>query len=183
MRSMRKKTRILSIVVCAAGPAADVGILVRTAQDRGWTVQLIATPAAAGFLDVQALEKQTGRSVRSAHRAPGQPRSAKADAIIVAPASFNTVNKLAGGIADNYALDVLNEATGLGIPVAILPFVNSAYAKRLPFRQSVKTLEEEGVPVLIGPGAFEPHSPGAGGIRNRTFPWGQALEAVEGKML
>ncbi|SKA23088.1 Phosphopantothenoylcysteine synthetase/decarboxylase [Marinactinospora thermotolerans DSM 45154] len=174
---MTEQTKTLYIVVCAAGPAPDVGILVGMAQEEGWTVQVIATPAAVGFIDVDALEKQTGRPVRHTHREPGQPRSPKADAIIIAPATFNTINKLANGIADNYALDVVNEAIGIGIPVAILPFVNSAYAARLPFQWSVKGLRKEGVQVLIGPEFFEPHDPGNGKKNRENFPWKKVLES------
>jgi len=41
--------RVLSVIICGAGPAADAGALVRPARQHGWTVQLIATPAAAGL--------------------------------------------------------------------------------------------------------------------------------------
>jgi phosphopantothenoylcysteine synthetase/decarboxylase len=171
--------KTLYVVVCAAGTASEVGTLVGLAQDRGWTVQVMATPAAVSFIDVEALEKQTGRPVRSQHRAPGDPRSPKADAIIIAPATFNTINKLANGIADNYVLDVVNEAIGLGVPTVILPFVNSAYASRSPFRKSVEKLRAEEVSVLIGPGAFIPHEAGSGSSAFETFPWQLALDQIE----
>ncbi|MFL1427513.1 MULTISPECIES: flavoprotein [unclassified Nocardiopsis] len=169
--------KVLYVVVCAAGPAAEVGTLVGLAQEQGWAVQVMATPAAVGFIDVEALEKQTGRPVRSRHRRPGDPRSPKADAIIIAPATFNTINKLANGIADNYVLDVLNEAIGLGVPTVVLPFVNSAYANRTPFQESVENLRAEQVRVLIGPGEFIPHTPGAGASAFDRFPWALALAA------
>ncbi|NYH52599.1 phosphopantothenoylcysteine synthetase/decarboxylase [Nocardiopsis arvandica] len=171
--------KTLYVVVCAAGPASEVGTLVGLAQDRGWTVQVMATPAAVSFIDIQALEKQTGRPVRSQHRAPGDPRSPKADAIIIAPATFNTINKLANGIADNYILDVVNEAIGLGVPTVILPFVNSAYAGRAPFRESVRKLRVEEVSVLIGQDAFVPHEAGSGSSAFDTFPWLLALDQAE----
>ncbi|WP_028648540.1 flavoprotein [Nocardiopsis sp. CNT312] len=171
--------KTLYVVVCAAGPASEVGTLVGWAQDRGWTVQVMATPAAVSFIDVEALEKQTGRPVRSQHRAPGDPRSPKADAIIVAPATFNTINKLASGIADNYVLDVVNEAIGLGVPTVVLPFVNSAYAGRAPFRDSVRKLKGEEVSVLIGKDAFAPHEAGSGSSAFDTFPWQLALDQAE----
>ncbi|QUX29084.1 flavoprotein [Nocardiopsis akebiae] len=171
--------KTLYIVVCAAGPASEVGTLVGLAQDRGWTVQVMATPAAVSFIDVEALEKQTGRPVRSQHRAPGDPRSPKADAIIIAPATFNTINKLANGIADNYVLDVVSEAIGLGVPIIILPFVNSAYASRTPFKTSVEKLRDERIPVLIGPGGFKPHRAGHGSNVLATFPWGSALKEIQ----
>ena len=139
----------------------------------------MATPAAISFINVEALEKQTGRTVRSQHRAPGGPRSPKADALIIAPATFNTINKLANGIADNYVSDVVNEAIGLGVPTIILPFVNSAYADRAPFRESVRKLRAEEVSVLIGQDAFVPHEAGSGSGAFDTFPWQLALDQAE----
>ncbi|MFJ9558025.1 flavoprotein [Nocardiopsis sp. NPDC101807] len=171
--------KTLYVVVCAAGPASEVGTLVGLAQKQGWTVQVMATPAAVSFIDVEALEKQTGRPVRSQHRAPGDPRSPKADAIIIAPATFNTINKLANGIADNYVLDVVNEAIGLGVPMVILPFVNSAYASRAPFKSSVEKLRSENVPVMVGPDSFMPHDAGSGSIWIGRFPWKLALDKAE----
>ncbi|MFE1103837.1 flavoprotein [Nocardiopsis alba] len=172
--------KTLYVVVCAAGPASDVGTLVDLAQEQGWTIQVMATPSAVSFIDVEALEKQTGRPVRSQHRAPGDPRSPKADAIIIAPATFNTINKLANGIADNYVLDVVNEAIGLGVPTTVLPFVNSAYANRTPFKASMERLSQEGIEILTGPGLFEPHPPKSGEKYIKSFPWSAPLRRIRG---
>lgn len=175
---MTQPGKVLYIIVCAAGPAAEVGRLVNLAQDEGWTVQLIATPPALDFINAPALEQQTGRPVRSEYRKPDEPKSPRADAIIVAPASYNTINKFAQGIADTYALGVLSEAPGLGIPIVVLPFVNSALASRKPFLRSVQDLRAEGVRVLFGPGQFEPHAPSTGGDRTDTYPWKRALSEL-----
>ncbi|GIH60889.1 flavoprotein [Microbispora siamensis] len=175
---MTNTGKVLYIIVCAAGPAGDVGKLVTMAQDDGWTVQIVATPNALDFIDVPALEKQTGRSVRSQYRKPGDPKPPRADAIIVAPATYNTINKFAQGIADTYALGLLAEAPGLGIPVVVLPFVNTALAARAPFRQAVEGLRVEGVIVLLGPGLFEPHAPSTGADSIDTYPWPLALEGI-----
>jgi phosphopantothenoylcysteine synthetase/decarboxylase len=170
---------MLSVIVCGAGPASDVGKLVKLAQQRGWSVQLIATPAALAFLDVAALEALVGSAVRSAYRSPGDPRSLKADAVIVAPATYNTINKCAQGISDTYALGLLAEAVSLPIPVVVLPFVNTALADRLPFQRSVDQLRDEGVRVLLGRGELEPHPPGTGGEQLDAFPWQLALDEAE----
>ncbi|WP_327587195.1 flavoprotein [Nonomuraea sp. NBC_00507] len=140
----------LYVIVCAAEPAAEVGRLVAMAQDEGWIVQIVATPSALDFIDVPALELQTGRPVRSRYRKPSEPKPPRADAIIVAPATYNTINKFAQGIADTYALGVLAEAPGLGIPVVVVPVVNSALAARIPYRRSVEELRADGVRVLSG---------------------------------
>lgn len=172
----------LSIVVCGAGPAAEVGQLVELALRDEWLVDVIATPAALGFIDRPALQAQTGNPIRSAYRSPTEPRRtrATADAVIVAPATFNTINKLAAGIADNYALGVLAEHIGTSVPVVVLPFINSVLASRTPLRSAVEWLRGEGVTVLLGDGGFEPHPPRTGGAATSTFPWATALAAVRG---
>jgi phosphopantothenoylcysteine synthetase/decarboxylase len=171
--------RVLCVVVCGAGPAAEVGQLVKLALERGWTVQVVSTPAALAFLDTAAVEAQTGSPVRSQYRSPGEPRSQAADAIVVAPATYNTINKWAQGISDTYALGVLAETTGLGVPIIVLPFVNSALAARAPFRRSVEDLRREGVRILLGPGSVEPHEPHTGGELIATYPWHLALDEAE----
>lgn len=172
---------VLCVIVCAAGPAGEVSRLITLAQGRGWDVQIVATPSALAFLEVAELELQTRRPVRSGYRSPGEPKSPRADAVIVAPASFNTINKFANGVSDTYALGILAEAPGLGIPVVILPFVNGALAERIPFQHSVASLRAEGVVVLLGAGGFEPHPTGEGGDRVDSFPWAMALTEAEAR--
>lgn len=167
------------MVACGAGPASRIGQLVAAAQGHGWTVQVIATPAALAFLDLGALAELTSSPVRSQYRDPGEPRSGPSDAIIVAPATYNTINKWAQGISDTYALGILAEATGLRVPTAVLPFVNSALASRLPFQRSVEDLRREGIRILLGAGGVQPHKPHTGGALIDTFPWHLALAEVE----
>jgi phosphopantothenoylcysteine synthetase/decarboxylase len=174
-----KTAGVLSVVVCGAGPASEVGQLVRLAQEHGWVVQVIATPAALEFLDIAAVAAQTGSPVRSQYRSPGDARSRPSDAIIVAPATYNTINKWAQGISDTYALGVLAETTGMNVPTVVLPFVNSALAGRSPFLRSVDELRREGVRVLLGPGGVEPHEPHTGGSLVSSFPWHLALSEAE----
>jgi hypothetical protein len=66
----------------------------------------------------------------------------------------------------------------MGVPVAVLPFVNTAYAANSVFGRSVAELRLAGVMVLYGPGGFEPHPPGTGGTRLDSYPWHLALDAV-----
>ena len=170
--------RVLYVVVCGAGPAARVGTLLESAQADGWESYVIATPDGWGFLDVAAVEAKTGHPVRRAYRQPHEPRSSMphATAVIVAPATFNTINKLAAGITDNYALGVLAECIGADVPVVVLPFINTLLAARCPLNASVGALRAEGVRVLLGEGGFQPHPPRQGGDHLARFPWNAALE-------
>jgi len=174
-----ERGRVLSVIVCGAGPATAIGTFVTLALERGWKVQVIATPAALGFFDEAAVERQTGIPVKSQYSDLGAPRSQIPDAVVVAPATYNTINKWAQGISDTYALGVLAEFTGLDLPIVVLPFVNTALASRVPFRRSVESLRGEGVRIMLGPGAFEPHPPRTGGDRISTYPWHVALDEAD----
>ena len=157
-------------MVCGAGPASGVAALVKLAVQRKWTVQVIATPSALVFFDAAEVETLTGTTVRSQHRSPGEPRSRIPDAIIVAPATFNVINQWALGIADSYALAVLAEQTGMGLPIVVLPAVSAPLASRPQFARSVKALRAEGVSILLGPGGTPP------GAKEDEFPWQLALD-------
>ena len=176
---MTSGRHVLTVVTCGAGPAAVISTCVKLAQDRGWTVQVTATPAALDFFDAAAISDQTGSPVRSQYAKPGAPRSLIPDAILVAPATYNTINKWAQGISDTYALGIVAETTALGVPIVALPFVNSALAARAPFHRSIEVLRHEGVHVLVGPGGVEPHEPHTGGQLIASYPWHLALDETE----
>jgi len=169
---------VLTVVVCGAGPASSVTALTGQAVERGWDVQVVATPVALAFIDAAAIQAQTGSPVRSQYSPPGSPRSKVPDVIIVAPATYNTICKWAFGTSDTYALGILAEMTGMGIPVIVLPYVNAALAGRAPFLRSVGSLRDEGVRILLGPGLIEPHQPRSGADPG-DFPWHLSLDEAE----
>jgi phosphopantothenoylcysteine synthetase/decarboxylase len=153
--------------------------MVKLAQDDGWSVYCIATPSAVEhFLDVPALAELSGHQVRTHYRKPGDEPLPRADAIIVAPATYNTINKWAAGIADTYVLNQLAELTGLGARIVVLPFVNQGLAANRVFLRSVEELRAAGVRVLFGEGEFVPHPPRTGNSVLDMYPWRLALEAA-----
>ncbi|MHA5047787.1 flavoprotein [Streptomyces sp. SD15] len=164
----------LCLVVCAAGIAQDVGELITAARKRNWEVGVIATPQGLGFFDATAVAAQTGRQIRSAWRSPGDPRPFPApDAVALAPATFNTVNKWAAGISDTLALGTLCEAYGLGVPIALLPCVSDALAAHPAYRASVDRLR--GMGVRFGDRySGEPREDG----RREEFRWERALDLL-----
>ncbi|HXA62342.1 MAG TPA: flavoprotein, partial [Streptosporangiaceae bacterium] len=91
------RQRVLYLVVCAAPAAADVEAFVRLAQGAGWWVCVIASPFGLRFIDADRLAAVTGEPVRSEFRMPSESSNGlpAADAVVVAPATFNTINKWA----------------------------------------------------------------------------------------
>ncbi len=137
---------VLYGVVCAAEPALSVRGLIEAAAD--YDLCLIATPTAARWLrdDLDELSALTGHPVRSTYKLPEEPDVLPpADAMLVAPATFNTLNKWAAGISDTLALGLVNEALGLPIPVVAVPWVNPPLALHPALAESLSTLRGAGV--------------------------------------
>jgi len=175
---MSRKT--LYVIVCAAPPATDVTRLIDAAQREGWDACLLTTPSAVKFIDSPELAKQTGHPVRSDYKQPDEPDALPApDAIIVAPATVNTINKWAAGICDTLALGILVEAIGKKLPIVAMPFTNYAQAAHPAFEENIGKLRSWGVRVLYGPQVYPLHAPGAGGKHVHEFPWDLTLEALK----
>ena len=172
-------TKQLSVVVCGAAPTAGVGVLIRIAQQRSWTVRAIPTPEALSFVDPAALESMTGNAVEVGYRSPADLPPPRPDAVVVAPATFNTVNKAAQGIADTHGLGVIAEAIGREVPVVMVPWVNSPLAAREPFRRSLAQLRHEGVDILLREDDPVPRPFGVDGSDIDIFPWQLALDVAE----
>jgi phosphopantothenoylcysteine synthetase/decarboxylase len=164
----------LRVVLCGGGAARDVCRLIGAATGRGWAVDVTATHTALEFVDSAEVARACGKPVRTTYKfaADGVRISPPADALIIAPATFNTINKLALGIADNYVLSSVADVIGRGVPTVVVPAVNDALAARRPFRRALDELRAEGVRVLFGP--EDDWLPG-----RVEFPWIKALDLVE----
>ena len=100
---------VLYIIACGAPPAGQLPAFVRDAQIQGWNVCVIATPDGAKFVDAGNLAGLTGHPVRTRYKRPEEPDVLPPpNALIVAPGTFNTINKWAQGISDTLALGLLN---------------------------------------------------------------------------
>lgn len=171
--------RVLYVLVCGSPLARHVGVLVEAAQSEGWRVCVLASPSGRKFIDATDLERRTGYPVRSEYKDPDEPDLLPpADAIIVAPATCNTVNKWAAGISDTLPLGILTEALGLPVPIVAMPYSNAAHAAHPAFLDNVDRLRSWGVRVLFGNDVYPLHPPGEGAAHAATFPWLLALREL-----
>jgi phosphopantothenoylcysteine synthetase/decarboxylase len=130
----------------------------------------IATPNAAQVVAPRDLSSIAGnRLVESYFDAAILPRPPDG-LVLVAPCSFNSLNKLAGGIADNLALSVAAEAIGRRTPVLVAPSLNAPLLGHPRAAASMATLREWGVVVV------EPVDAGDG---PRLAPTGAILAAAQ----
>ena len=173
-------SRVLYIITCAAPPAAEVNQLVVPAQADGWDVCVLATPSAVDFIDSAAISQQTGHPIRSSYKKPSDSDALPApDAVIVAPATVNTINKWAAGICDTLALGILVEGIGKPLPIVAMPFTNKAQAAHPEFEVNIAKLRSWGATILYGPDVYPLHEPGTGFEHVGRFPWHLALAALD----
>jgi phosphopantothenoylcysteine synthetase/decarboxylase len=173
-------TKVLYLIACAAPPARNIGRMITLAQNDGWDVCLLATPSAVKFIDIPAMTELTGHPVRSDYKKPDDPDALPPpDAVIVAPATVNTINKWALGICDTLALGILVEGIGKKLPITAMPFTNYAQAAHPAFEQNIEKLRSWGVHVLYGPDVYPLHAPGTGGQFVDALPWQLALIAIK----
>src|SRR5579863_7532781 len=146
-------SRILYLIVCAAPPAQQTPDVVESLQANMWDVCVIATPQASRWMDLPALATLTGHIVRTDYKLPGEADPLpKADAMLVMPATFNTINKWAQGIGDTLATSLLCEALGRGSPpIVTVPCLKMDLVRHPAFSRSVALLRECGVHVLHEP--------------------------------
>lgn len=173
-------TSTLYLFGSAAPPVFDVAAVIRNAQARGFDVCLGLTPTAARWLEasLEDLAALTGHPVRSEYKLPGEADVwPKADVIVFAPLTFNSINSWALGLTHDFVVGVVAEGIGKEIPMVAMPCVNAAYVRHGRFGQSVVDLRAMGVQVLYGEGGFEPNAPGQG--KPAEYPWDLALDAAE----
>ena len=112
------------------------------------TVIAIPTPNASRVVAPRELADVAGAQVVESYFdlaiRPRPPRGV----VLFAPCSFNSLNKLARGIADNLALSVAAEAIGRGTPVIVGPSLNAPLLNHPEARASLERLPTWGVTIV-----------------------------------
>src|SRR6476660_9845885 len=109
------------------------------------TVVAIPTPNASRVIAPRELADVEGvQVVQSYFDLAIRPRPPRG-VVLFAPCSFNSLNKLAHGIADNLALSVTAEAIGRKTPVIVAPSLNQPLLDHQIGRASLGTFRSWGV--------------------------------------
>lgn len=110
--------------------AYKAGHVVSRLVQAGCVVQTVATRAALEFLGPATLEGLTGRPVATDTIAPGSMMDhihlvRRADLVVLCPATANTINRLAAGIADDL-IGTMFLAFDFRVPYVVVPAMNAA---------------------------------------------------------
>jgi phosphopantothenoylcysteine decarboxylase len=137
---------VVVLVVSGAPLAQRVGDMVRALTGASWETYVVGSPSSAAWIDV---DTQSDLNMRFEFRKPTQgKRTPPADALVVCPATFNTTNKIAAGITDNYAVSLVCESIGETIPTVVAPMVNNKLWAHLSWQPTLNALVGAGVRLL-----------------------------------
>src|ERR1700733_4534718 len=132
---------VVYLVLSGTTTAARCPELLRGLAGLGFaTIIALPTPNASRVIAPRDLADVPGaRVVESYFDATIRPQPPRG-VVLFAPCSFNSLNKLAHGIADNLALSVVAEAIGRGTPVIVGPSLNQPLLDHQAARASFRTL-------------------------------------------
>jgi phosphopantothenoylcysteine decarboxylase len=167
--------RWLYLVVSAAPPMLWIEEPVVMLTAKGWSVCVIATPTAASWIDLDALAATTGCLTQVHPRRPREQDSLpRADAVVAAPTTFNSINKWAARSSDTLGLGLLNELLCTEVPIVAVPCVKAVLREHPAYADSVARLTSAGVAML------DPDAVKARGEEGpATFDWLPILSALD----
>jgi phosphopantothenoylcysteine synthetase/decarboxylase len=165
-----EKYDVVYLVLSGTTTAARCPEILRGLVGLGFkTVIALPTPNASRVIAARELADVAGAQVVESYFDLAIRPRPPYGVVLFAPCSFNSLNKLAHGIADNLALSVVAEAIGRKTPVIVGLSLNAPLLAHPLAQASLKTLPEWGVTIV--PPVDDGNGP-------RLAPTEQLLDAV-----
>jgi len=156
-----KSTQLLSgrrVVVGVSGSIAAVEVprIVRELIRHGADVRAVMSPEALRIVSSEALEFATGHPAvvqltgnveHVTYLGPGEGR---ADLYLIAPATANTISKIAHGIDDTPVTACASVALGGGVPMLIAPAMHAHMGLNPAVGENLEKLRAWGVGIVTG---------------------------------
>ncbi|MFB6317789.1 flavoprotein [Saccharicrinis sp. FJH54] len=149
---MRLQGKKILLGITGSIAAYKAAYLLRGLIKEGAEVQVIMTPAAKEFITPVTLSALSGKPVHSAFfaNADGTWHSHVdmglwADLMLIAPASANTIGKMAHGICDNL---LLTTYMSVKCPVVLAPAMDLDMYAHVSTRDNLQILANRGVDIL-----------------------------------
>ena len=155
--SKSDKLKGRKIILCITGSVAAVKSpeIARELMRRGADVFTVMTPMAQKIIHPYLMEWATGNPVvteltgQIEHVTYAGDHPDRADLVLVAPCTANTIGKAATAIDDTPVATVLTTAIGADIPIIIAPAMHGSMYKHPLVMENIKRLQSIGVEVLM----------------------------------
>jgi len=156
-----RTTRLLEgrrILVGVSGSIAAIEVprIVRELLRHGAEVRAVMSPEGTRILTPEAVEFATGHppivqlSGNVEHVTLLGPGEGQADLYLIAPATANTISKIAHGIDDTPVTSCASVALGGHVPILLVPAMHGFMAENPAVGESLEKLRGWGVDVLFG---------------------------------
>lgn len=115
---MNLKNKVIYVIATGCRRSRELPVFINKLEEKGAKVYLFATEECKKIVDFsdecfKSFNLKLNNNVKKVQEID------KEDVIVVAPCSFNTLNKIANGIADSYLLTIIQTAIGRGTKVII----------------------------------------------------------------
>jgi phosphopantothenoylcysteine decarboxylase/phosphopantothenate--cysteine ligase len=148
------KDRKIVLCVCGSVAAVDAPRLARELMRHGAEVFPVISEWGQRIIHPYLLEWATGNPVvteltgRIEHIRLAGDHPQRTDLVLVAPATANTIGKIANGIDDTPVTSVATAALGSGTPLIIVPAMHESMYRHPAVAENLARLKEMGVTVL-----------------------------------
>jgi len=145
------------IILCVTGSVAAIKSpeIARELMRLGAEVFTVMTQMAQKIIHPYMMEWSTGNPVvteltgQIEHVTYGGDHPDRADLVLVAPSTANTIGKAAAAIDDTPVTTLLTTAIGAGIPIIIAPAMHASMYRHPLVMENVRKLQSIGVEVLM----------------------------------
>jgi len=146
------------VALCITGSVAAIQSpeIARTLMRHGAEVFAVMSPMAQKIIHPYVMEWATGNPVvteltgKIEHVALVGEHSEKVDLVLIAPATANTISKIACGIDDTTVTSVVSTAFGSACPIIIVPAMHESMYNHPVLTKNIKDLKALGVD-FVGP--------------------------------
>ncbi len=146
------------VVVGVSGSIAAIELpkMIRELIRHGADVQAVMSPEAMRLVTPETLEFATGHPVITQltgnveHVTLLGPGAGRADLYLIAPATANTISKIAHGIDDTPVTSCASVALGGGVPMLLAPAMHSHMGVNPAVRENLEKLRAWGVGIVSG---------------------------------
>jgi phosphopantothenoylcysteine decarboxylase/phosphopantothenate--cysteine ligase len=159
-RSLLLDGRRIVVGISGSIAAVEMPRVIRELIRHGAEVRAVMTPDAARIVTPDAIGFATGSppilqlSGEVEHVALMGPGEGRADLLLLAPATANTISKIAQGIDDTAVTSFASIALGGGVPVLIAPAMHAHMGQNPAIRENLARLRSWGAE-LVAPVAAE----------------------------
>lgn len=148
------QNRTIALCVTGSVAAVECASLARILMRHGAEVFPVMSSMAQKIIHPYLLEWATGNEVvteltgKIEHIALAGKHDEHVDLIIIAPATANTIGKVASGIDDTPVTTTVSSALGAGIPVLIVPAMHESMYNHPAVLENIEKLKKFGVQVM-----------------------------------